>query len=86
MKVLGHSNSFNSHTNSSKYYYYHNFKIYLFLAALGLPGSLHCAGFLRLCKQGLPFILVHRLLTVVASPVTGHRLQVLGLQWCGEWA
>ena len=37
-------------------------------------------------KQGLLFLVVHRLLCTVASLVAEHRLQVHRLSSCGSWA
>ena len=52
--------------------------IYLFLAVLGLRC---CAWAFSSCSErGLLFVVVHGLLTVVASLVAEHRLEVRGLQ------
>ena len=68
------------------------FNFYFFLAALGLR---FCVWAFCSCgERGLLFVVVCRLLIVVASLVTEHRLQVHRLQqlWhvgfnsCGSWA
>ena len=60
--------------------FFHLLFIYLlFLAALG---HRHCMRAFSSCgEQGLPLIVVHRLLTVVASLVAEHGLQECRLPW-----
>ena len=54
---------------------------FLYLFILGCTGSLLlCAGFLQLQRAGLLFVVVHGLLTAVASLVAEHKLQAHGLQ------
>ena len=61
-----------------------NLFIYLFLAVLGLC---FCARAFSSCgKWGPPFIAVRRPLTVAASPVAEHRLQLHRLSSCGSRA
>ena len=58
--------------------------IYLFMAALG---PRFCARAFSSCgKRGPLFIAVRGPLTIVASPVVGHRLQTRRLSSCGPQA
>ena len=58
--------------------------IYLFMAVLGLR---FCARVFSSCgKRGPLFIAVHGPLTVAASPVAEHRLQMRRLSSCGSRA
>ena len=54
------------------FFFLFSFFLYIFLAVLGL----HCCmqAFSSCSEQGLLFVAVHRLLTVVASLVVEHRL------------
>ena len=61
-----------------------NLLIYLFLAVLGLRC---CARAFSSCgKRGPLFIVVRGPLTVAASPVVEHRLQMRRLSSCGTRA
>ena len=61
-----------------------NLLLYLFVAVLGLH---LCARAFSSCGERGPFfIAVHRPLTIVASPVAGHRLQTCRLSSCGSRA
>ena len=62
------------------------FKIYFILFCFSCTGSslLHM-GFLYCGEQGLPFIVVQGFLTVVASLVSEHRLQMCELSSCSMW-
>ena len=57
---------------------------YLFLAVLGL--RFYARAFSTCGKRGPLFIVVHRPLTIAASPVAKHRLQTRRLSSCGSWA
>ena len=58
--------------------------IYLFMAVLGLR---FCARAFSSCgKRGPLFIAVHGPLTIAASLVAEHRLQMRRLSDCGSWA
>ena len=58
--------------------------IYLFMTVLSLR---FCARAFSSCgKWGPPFIAVHGPLTIVASLVAEHRLQMRRLSNCGSWA
>ena len=58
--------------------------IYLFMAVLGLR---FCAKAFSSCfKRGPLFIAVHGPLTIAASLVAEHRLQMRRLSNCGSWA
>ena len=60
------------------------FKIYLFMAVLGLR---FCARAFSSCgKWGPLFITVHGPLTIAAPPVVEHRLQTRRLSSCGSRA
>ena len=60
------------------------FIYYLFLAVLGLR---FCARAFSSCgKRGPLFIAVRGPLTIAASPVVEHRLQMRRLSSCGSWA
>ena len=63
-----------SHSLSIAFFFFLIFKIfiYLFLAALGL--RFYARAFSSCGKQGLLFVVVHGLLTVVASLVVEHGL------------
>ena len=58
--------------------------LYLFLAVLGLR---FCARAFSSCgERGPLFIAVRGPLTVAASPIAEHRLQMHRLSSCGSWA
>ena len=65
-------------------FFFFNYFIYLFLAVLGLR---FCARAFSSCsKRGPLFIAVRGPLTIVASLVTEHRLQMRRLSSCGSRA
>ena len=60
--------------------FFHKF-IYLFVLFMAVLGLCCCAQAFSSCgEQGLLFVAVRRLLTVVASLVVEHRLPAHGLQ------
>ena len=64
--------------------YFKIYFIYLFLAALGLRC---CAQAFSSCgEQGLLFVVVHRLLIMVASLVAEHGSRHAGCSSCDLWA
>ena len=72
--------------SSTSNFFFFNFYlfIYLFLAVLGLR---FCASAFSICdKWGPLFIAVHKLLTIAASLVAEHRLQMRRLSSCGSRA
>ena len=64
------------------------FFLFLDLLTCGCTGSsLLCVGFRQSQRAGAPLFVVHRLLTVVVSPVAEHRLQACRLLGgCSSWA
>ena len=70
--------------NSISFLFFKNKFIYLFLAVLGLR---FCARALSSCgERGPLFIVVHGPLTIAASLVAEHRLQLRRLSNCGPRA
>ena len=66
------------------FFLFFNFYLYLFLAVLGLR---FCARAFSSCgKRGPLFIAVHGPLTVAASLIAEHRLQMRRLSSCGSRA
>ena len=66
------------------FFFNESFFIYLFLAVLGLR---FCARAFSSCgERGPLFITVRRSLTIAASPVAEHRLQMRRLSSCGSRA
>ena len=71
-------------TQTLFFFFFFNKFIYLFLAALGLS---FCARAFSSCgERGPLFIAVRGPLTIVASPIAEHRLQMRRLSSCGSRA